>query len=140
MAHGLAFQTIVIVDDGTDESLSLSPRDPPGLKVQLSERSPVALPKHPLTRRVNQEIEILAVRIRQMMQLRGGVLLTISLQWRAETEDGDKPAYKLNWVTVDRPGPVPSLVLRTELTSHPREGHADEGFVHRHIYLWATAA
>jgi hypothetical protein len=89
---------------------------------------------------VNQEIEMLAVRIRQMMQLRGGVLLTISLQWRAETEGGDDSAYKLNWVTVDRPGPVPSLVLRTELTSHPREGYADEGFVHRHIYLWATAA
>jgi hypothetical protein len=72
MVQGLAFQTIDIVDDGTDESRPLNPRDPPGLKVKLTERSSIALPKHPLTLRVNQEIELLAVRIRQMMQLRGG--------------------------------------------------------------------
>jgi hypothetical protein len=140
MNQGLAFQTIEIVDDGTDDSAPLNARTPPGLKVRLSDRSSVALPKHPLTLRVNQELEVLATRIRQMMQLRGGVLLTISIQQRVGGGDNGASDYKLNWVTVDRPGPVPSLVLRTQLASRPRRGRAGKGFVHRRIYLWATTA
>jgi len=73
-----------------------------------------------------------------MMQLRGGVLLTVSIQERAPTAANEVAAYRFNWVTVDRPGPVPSLVLRTQRLSRPRRGFAAKGFVHRRTYLWAT--
>ena len=140
MSTGIAFQTITIVDDGTDDSRPFNAFNPPGLKVSLSDRSSVALPKHPLKLRINQELEVLAIRIRQMMQLRGGVLLTVSIQERPSEGPVDPSNFKFNWVTVDRPGPVPSLVLRTQLASNPRRGRASKGFVHRRIYLWATGA
>jgi hypothetical protein len=75
-----------------------------------------------------------------MMQATGGVLLTVSLQERAATAPHQTAEYKFNWVTVDRPGPVPSLVLRTQRLSRPRRGQAAKGFVHRRTYLWATKA
>jgi hypothetical protein len=100
----------------------------------------VVLPKHHISLRVNQNIEVLAMRIRQMMQARGGVLLTVSIQERTSTEPDGRPEYKFNFVTVDRPGPVPSLVLRTQLLSRPRRGWATKGYMHRRIYLWATKA
>ena len=64
----------------------------------------------------------------------GGVLLTVSMQEKA----GDSPEFRFNWVTVDRPAPVPVLALRTQRLSRPRRGQASKGFVHRRIYLWAT--
>jgi hypothetical protein len=136
MPAGLVFQTITILEER--EWTPLQWREPPGLRVSLSHASPVALPKHGLALRVNQEIEVVAMRIRQMMQARGGVLLTVSIQERKPIAPDEKPVYKFNWVNVDRPGPVPSLVLRTHLTSRPRRGWASKGYVHQRIYLWAT--
>jgi hypothetical protein len=138
MPVGLAFQTITILEEREWSPQRRS--EPPGLRVELSERTPIALPKHGLAMRVNQEIEVVAMRIRQMMQLRGGVLLTVSIQERPAVAPEEGPSYKFNWVTVDRPGPAPSLVLRTQLTSRPRRGWASRGYAHRRIYLWATRA
>ena len=137
MPVGLAFQTLTIVEEPSE---GWRGPVPPGPKVTLSERSATALPKHPLSLRVNQELELLSMRIRQMMQATGGVLLTVSLQERAATAPHQTAEYKFNWVTVDRPGPVPSLVLRTQRSSRPRRGQASKGFVHRRTYLWATKA
>jgi hypothetical protein len=138
MPAGLVFQIITILEDR--EWTPLRWAQPPGLSVSLSAPSPVVLPKHPISLRVNQEIEVAAIRIRQMMQARGGVLVTISLQERPPVAAGESASYKFNWVNVDRPGPVPSLVLRTHLTSRPRRGWASKGYVHRRVYLWATPA
>jgi hypothetical protein len=113
---------------------------PPGLKVLLSAVSEIALPKHPLSRRVNQELDAMAPRIRQMMQLRGGVLVTVAVQERRPTAPNDLPSHKFNFLTIDRPGPVPALVLRTQLTSRPRRGWATKGYAQHRIYLWATVA
>ncbi|MGH7619684.1 MAG: hypothetical protein ACREPM_20920 [Gemmatimonadaceae bacterium] len=133
MPAGLVFQTITVLDE--------TPKDwYAGPAISLSERSPVALPKHGISLRVNQELELAALRVRQMMQLRGGVLLTVSLQQRKTTKADERPDYKFNFVTVDRPGPVPSLVLRTQLTSRPRRGWASKGYKQIKIYLWATRA
>jgi hypothetical protein len=140
MPAGLLFQTIIIVDDGANDVTPAPWSQPPGLRVRLSEPSPIALPKHDISLRVNQELEILAGHINQVMQLVGGVLLTVSLQERAATTPEDQPTFKFNWVSVDRPGPVPSLVLRTQMASHPRRGRADKGYTHTRIYLWATKA
>jgi hypothetical protein len=139
MPAGLVFQTITIVHDGSSDASSAH-WSQSGLKVRLSDPSPVALPKHEIRLRLNMELEVVAARILQMMQLVGGVLLTVSVQERAATTPEDRPMFKLNWVTVDRPGPVPSLVLRTQMTSHPRRGRAGKGYTHRRIYLWATKA
>lgn len=135
MPAGLAFQTLTIVEEPPG---GWRGPVPPGPKVTLSEPSATALPRHPLSLRVNQELELLAMRIRQMMQARGGVLLTVSLQERAPSTPDKPTEYKYNWVTVDRPGPVPVLVLRTQRLSRPRRGQASRGFVHRRTYLWAT--
>jgi hypothetical protein len=137
MPAGLAFQTLTIVEEPPD---GWRGPVPPGPHVTLSHRSPTALPKHPLSLRVNQDLELLAMRIRQMMQAYGGVLLTVSLQERAPAAADQPTEYRFNWVTVDRPGPVPSLVLRTQRLSRPRRGKAARGFVHRRTYLWATKA
>jgi hypothetical protein len=139
MPAGLVFQTITIIDDGASDATPAQ-WSQPGLKVRLSDPSPVALPKHEISLRLNKELEVVATRILQMMQLVGGVLLTVSVQERAATTPEDRPAFKLNWVSVDRPGPVPSLVLRTQMASHPRRGRAGKGYTHRRIYLWATKA
>jgi len=140
MPAGLVFQTISIVDDGSSDATPAHWSQQPGLQVRLSEPSPVALPKHEISLRLNRELEVIATRILQMMQLVGGVLLTVSVQERAATTPEDRPPFKLNWVSVDRPGPVPSLVLRTQMASHPRRGRASKGYTHRRIYLWATKA
>jgi len=140
MPAGLSFQTLTIVEEPSE---GWRGPVPPGPKVTLSERSATALPRHPLSLRVNQELELLAMRIRQMMQATGGVLLTVSTQERTSTaphETRETIQYRFNWVTVDRPGPVPSLVLRTHRLSRPRRGQAAKGFVHRRTYLWATRA
>lgn len=137
MSAGLSFQTLTIIEEppgGWRGPL------PPGPQIKLSERSATALPKHPLSLRVNQELALLAGRIHQVMQLRGGVLLTVSMQERVPTAANHDAEYRFNWVTVDRPGPVPALVLRTQRLSRPRRGFAAKGFVHRRTYLWATKA
>ncbi len=137
MPAALAFQTITIIEEPAN---GWRGPVPPGPQVKLSERSATALPRHPLSLRVNQELVLLATRIHQMMQARGGVLLTVSLQESVTTAANGPAEFKYNWVTVDRPGPVPSLVLRTQRLSRPRRGSASRGFVHRRTYLWATRA
>src|SRR5215831_20877865 len=107
MPAGLVFQTITILRDSSDDWSPQNWRVPPGLEVRLSAPSPTAMPKHPLSLRLNQELEVVAMRIRQMMQARGGVLLTVSIQEKRPTAPEEEILYKFNWVNVDRPGPVP---------------------------------
>lgn len=138
MATDLLFQTVTVLEE-PPEGWAASPLPPPpGDHCVLSAPSPMAMPKHPLTVRINQEIEGLAPRIRAVMQARGGVLLTVSIQERVPSDPNEDPSYKFNFVSVNRPGPVPTLVLRTHLTSRPRVGEAAEGYVAQEIFLWAT--
>ena len=138
MPAGLVFQTITVLRDRSDDWSPRNWRVPPGLEVRLSAPSPTAMPKHPLSLRLNQELEVVAMRIRQMMQARGGVLLTVSIQEKRPAAPEEEVLYKFNWVSVDRPGPVPALVLRTHLTVRPRRGWASKGYAHQRVYLWAT--
>jgi hypothetical protein len=137
MPTGLLFQTVTVMEEppgGWDR------REPPGAHVVLSRASETALPTHPLSRRVNKEIDAVANRIHQVMQARGGVLLTVSFQELMPSDLDATPSYRFNFVSVDRPGPVASLVLRTHLTSRPRLGEATDGYMPQEVFLWVTKA
>lgn len=135
MATGLLFQTLTVLDEPPE---GWGRPVPPGAHVVLSPPSPTALPKHPLSLRVNKEIDAVAMRIHQLMQAKGGVLLTVSFQEFMPSDLDATPSYRFNFVSVERPGPAPSLVLRTHLTSRPRIGEASDGYVPQEVFLWAT--
>jgi|SRR5581483_4670273 len=138
MPGRLAYRILTVADE--DPRTPVNPLLPPGPRIVASAPMLLVMPDHGLRYRINQELEVLAPRIWSLMPPRGGVLLEMSIQERREVRENDDRSDRFNWITIQRPGPLPDLTLTTQLMLPVRRGRAAKGYVHRRVYLWATPA
>jgi hypothetical protein len=102
------------------------------------ERSTAALIGSAVDHRVNQELSVLAPRIRAAMPIIGGVLLCVDLHEANEPTEAGVREQNLISLDIVGTGRIPALVLGLLRHQPRRDSHAPSGWVARSVYLWAT--
>jgi hypothetical protein len=111
---------------------------PPGAAVRVMERGTVARVGSGVDHRVNQELSVLAPRIRAAMPIIGGVLLCVDFHEANEPTDEGVREQHLISLDIVGTGRIPALVLGLLRHQPRRESHAPIGWRARTTYLWAT--
>ena len=130
----LFFQTLEIHERESNDD----PFAAPGPFVRVTERSTQVLVREAVGSRLNQELSLLAPRIRAAMPIIGGVLLCVALHEANDTtEDGLREQSMVSLEIVGT-GRIPALVLSLLRNQPRREYPAPDGWRTRTVYLWAT--
>jgi hypothetical protein len=133
---GLFYQTLEVRDrkEQADDLLT-----PPGPAIRVLERRTAVMAGSAAANRVNQELSVLAPRIRAAMPIVGGVLLCVDLH--EANEPGAEGEREQSVVSVDivGTGRVPALVFGLLRHQPRREVRPPAGWRVRTVYLWATA-
>ena len=111
---------------------------PSGMIVRAQPRVTKVLVGTHIGGRVNQDLAMIAPRLRAAMPVIGGVLIGVSLHEAREPDEDGVRAQTLVSVDILGEGRIPQLVLGIyQRTARPVR-RAPKGWTSRIIYLWAT--
>lgn len=131
----LFFQTLEVREGvGSKNDMFTSP----GPSVRVMERATTVLAGSAIAHRVNQELSILAPRIRAAMPVIGGVLVCVALHEAREVSDDGLREQGLVSLDIVGTGRIPSLVFGMLGSQQRRVPRAPRGWRTRMVYLWAT--